>query len=155
MKRVVVIGGGFCGVATAVNLARLTDAPLEVAVLNAGHPLGRGVAYGTRRPEHLLNVVARNMSALADQPDHFVEWLGTRSDFADVPTAELRERFVPRRVYGDYLQALFLWYSRAFADGKKVRIDRHEATAGDVVPAGECATVRTAEGLALEADRVV
>jgi uncharacterized NAD(P)/FAD-binding protein YdhS len=155
MKRVVVIGGGFCGVATAVNLARLTDAPLEVSVLNSGHALGRGVAYGTRRPEHLLNVVARNMSALADQPDHFVEWLGTRSDFADVPAAELRERFVPRRVYGDYLQALLLWYARAFADGKKVRIDRHEATAVDVVPDGEHATVRTAEGLALEADHVV
>src|SRR6187200_3268552 len=106
MKSVVVIGGGFCGVATAVNLTRLTDAPLAVTVLNAGHPLGRGVAYGTRRPEHLLNVVARNMSALADQPDHFVEWLGTRSDFAHLPAAELRELFAPRRVYGDYLQAL-------------------------------------------------
>ena len=108
MKRVVVVGGGFCGVVTAVNLARLTDAPLAVSVLNTAHPLGRGVAYGTRRPEHLLNVVARNMSALADQPDHFVEWLGTRSDFAGVPVAELREQFVPRRVYGDYLQALLL-----------------------------------------------
>lgn len=155
MKRVVVIGGGFCGVATAVNLARLTDAPLAVSVLNSAHPLGRGVAYGTRRPEHLLNVVARNMSALADQPDHFVEWLGTRSDFADVPTAELREQFVPRRVYGDYLQALFLWYSRAFADGKKVRIDRHDATALDVVPDGEHVTVRASGDLSLEADRVV
>src|SRR6185369_967638 len=119
-----------------------------VTVVNAAHPLGRGVAYGTRRPEYLLNVVARNMSALADQPDHFVEWLGTRSDFADVPAAELREQFVPRRVYGDYLQSLFLWYSRAFADGKKVRIDRHEATAVDVTPDGERATVRTAEATA-------
>src|SRR5882724_11027897 len=102
MRKVVVIGGGFCGVVTAVNLARLTDTPLAVTVVNAGHLLGRGVAYGTRRPEHLLNVVARNMSALADQPDHFVEWLRTRSDFVDMTTVELREQFIPRRVYGDY-----------------------------------------------------
>lgn len=155
MKNVVVIGGGFCGVVTAVNLARLTDAPLAVTVLNAGHPLGRGVAYGTRRPEHLLNVVARNMSALADQPDHFVEWLGTRSDFAHVPAADLREQFVPRRVYGDYLSALFLWYARGFADGKKVRIDWREAEALDVVPTGDRATVRAAGGLELDADKVV
>jgi uncharacterized NAD(P)/FAD-binding protein YdhS len=155
MRRVVVVGGGFCGVVTAVNLARLTDAPLAVSVLSAAGAPGRGVAYGTRRPEHLLNVVARNMSALADQPDHFVEWLGTRSDFADVPAAELRERFVPRRVYGDYLQALFLWYSRAFADGKKVRIDWHEAAARDIVPDGEHVIVRASNGPALEADRVV
>ncbi len=155
MKKVVVIGGGFCGTVTAVNLARLTDAPLEVTVLNSGHPLARGVAYGTRRPEHLLNVVARNMSALADQPDHFLEWLGTRSDFADIPPAELRELFVPRRVYGDYLQALFLWYAKALADGKKVRIASLEAEAVDVVPAGERVTVVTATGAALEAEKVV
>src|SRR5271154_5806552 len=120
MKNVVVIGGGFCGVVTAVNLARLTDAPLAVTVVNSGHPLGRGVAYSTRRPEHLLNVVARNMSALADQPDHFVEWLGTRSDFAHLSAAELREQFIPRRVFGDYLAGLLLWYRSAFADGKQV-----------------------------------
>ena len=46
MRKVVVIGGGFCGVVTAVNLARLTDTPLAVTVLNAAHPMGRGVAYG-------------------------------------------------------------------------------------------------------------
>jgi uncharacterized NAD(P)/FAD-binding protein YdhS len=155
MANVVVVGGGFCGVVTAVNLTRLTDAPLTVNVVNAGRPLGRGVAYGTRRPEHLLNVVARNMSALADQSDHFVDWLDTRSDFADIPAADLREQFVPRRVYGDYLQALFLWYSRAFADGKKVRIDWREAEALDVVPGGERVTVRLSSGENLEADKVV
>ena len=155
MVNVVIVGGGFCGAVTAVNLVRLTDAPLAVTVVNAGHRLGRGVAYGTRRPEHLLNVVARNMSALADQPDHFVEWLGTRSDFADMPAAELREQFVPRRVYGDYLQSLFLWYSHAFADGKKVRIDCREAEALDIVPGPERATVRVSVGPDLEADKVV
>jgi uncharacterized NAD(P)/FAD-binding protein YdhS len=155
MKKVVVIGGGFSGVVTAVNLARLTETALSVTILNTRHPLGRGVAYGTRRPEHLLNVVARNMSALADQPDHFVEWLATRSDFLGVPTAELREQFVPRRVYGDYLQSLLFWYARALADGKKVRIDWHEAEATDVVPGGERVTVRASGGLALEADKVV
>jgi uncharacterized NAD(P)/FAD-binding protein YdhS len=155
MKKIVVIGGGFSGVVTAVNLARLTETALSVTILNTRHPLGRGVAYGTRRPEHLLNVVARNMSALADQPDHFVEWLATRSDFLGVTTADLREEFVPRRVYGDYLQSLLFWYARALADGKKVRIDWHEAEATDVVPGGDRVTVRTAGGMALEADKVV
>ena len=155
MKHVVVIGGGFSGAVTAVNLARLTDAPLTVTVLNTGQSLGRGLAYGTRRPEHLLNVVARNMSALADQPDHFVERLGTRSDFASFSTAELREQFVPRRVYGDYLQALFLWYTRVLADGKQVRINQHEAEALDVVPTAGRATVVASGGLSLAADKVV
>jgi uncharacterized NAD(P)/FAD-binding protein YdhS len=155
MNSVVIVGGGFSGAVTAVNLVRLTDAPLSVTVVNSGHPLGRGVAYGTRRPEHLLNVVARNMSALADQPDHFVDWLLTRSDFADVPLAELRESFIPRRIYGDYLQSLLLWYSHALADGKKVRIQRVEAEALDVVPSGGQVLVELSHGPVLEADKVV
>jgi uncharacterized NAD(P)/FAD-binding protein YdhS len=155
MASVVIVGGGFSGAVTAVNLVRLTDAPLAVTVINSGYPLGRGVAYSTRRAEHLLNVVARNMSALADQPDHFVEWLQTRSEHAEVPAATLRETFAPRRVYGDYLQSLFLWYSHAFADGKKVRIDHLDGEAVDVVPAGERVTVVTAAGQALEAEKVV
>jgi uncharacterized NAD(P)/FAD-binding protein YdhS len=155
MSSVVIVGGGFSGAVTAVNLVRLTDAPLAVTVVNAGRPLARGVAYGTPRPEHLLNVVARNMSALADQPDHFVEWLGTRSDFAHLSAAELREQFIPRRVYGDYLQALFLWYRSAFADGRRVRIDALDAEVVDVVPAGDRVSVVTASGAALPADKVV
>jgi uncharacterized NAD(P)/FAD-binding protein YdhS len=155
VKKVVIIGGGFSGVVTAVNLARLTDAPLAVTVVNTSHPLGRGVAYGTRRPEHLLNVVARNMSALADQPNHFVDWLQTRSDFGEIPLAELRESFIPRRVYGDYLQALFLWYSHALADGKQVVIDRVAGEAVDVIAARDDVTVRLADGAVLPADKVI
>ena len=83
MKHIVIIGGGFCGSVTAVNLARLTDAPLKVSVLNTRYPLARGIAYSTGRSEHLLNVVARNMSALADQPDHFLDWLGTAQRHLD------------------------------------------------------------------------
>ena len=96
MQTVAIIGGGFSGTLAAVNLVRLSKIPLRIFLINHGYPLGRGVAYGTKRPEHLLNVAARNMSALADDPNHFVEWLGTRFEFADVPEAELREQFVPR-----------------------------------------------------------
>ena len=73
-------------------------------VINGCYPLGR-IAYSTRQPEHLLNVVAR-MSALADQPSHFVEWLRTRHEYADMPEPACGEQFIPRRIYGDYLQSL-------------------------------------------------
>src|SRR5689334_744883 len=61
-----IIGGGFCGVMTAVNLARLAKRALHLTIINGHRPTGRGIAYGTRRPEHLLNVAARNMSAFPD-----------------------------------------------------------------------------------------
>src|SRR5205807_2641111 len=113
VNTVAIIGGGFCGTMAAVNLARLTRSPLRIIVINAGSPLGRGVAYGTSQGEHLLNVAARNMSAFPDQPNHFLEWLGTRSEYNSVPEAALREQFLPRRTYGDYLQSLLFWYTKA------------------------------------------
>jgi uncharacterized NAD(P)/FAD-binding protein YdhS len=104
-ERIAIVGSGFSGVMTAVNLARLSARPLQVTVINCRRPAGRGVAYGTRRPEHLLNVAARNMSAFRDAPDHFLRWLRTRSEFDTMPEIELRERFIPRMVYGDYLRS--------------------------------------------------
>src|ERR1700757_4132215 len=102
MKSVVVIGGGFTGTVSAINLVRLGAVPMLVTIINQENPPGRGVAYNTRNPSHLLNVAAHNMSALADQPNHFLEWLTTRSEYVDQPLSLLREQFVPRMVYGDY-----------------------------------------------------
>lgn len=154
MKTVAIIGGGFCGSMAAVNLVRLAKNPLRVVVINGGSPPGRGVAYGTRRGEHLLNVAARNMSAFPDRPNHLVEWLGTRSEFADVPKGALRERFIPRRLYGDYLQGLVFWHAQnprhtetqlSFVNGQVL----------DLVPAPDRATLVVEGQPVLEADKVL
>lgn len=121
METTAIIGGGFCGTMTAVNLARYAQSPLRIVVINGKRPFGRGTAYGTRRREHLLNVAARNMSAFPDHPDHFLDWLRSRSEFDDVPDEVLRESFVPRQIYGDYLRGLATHFlgkcdSRSLAD---------------------------------------
>ena len=61
---------------------------------------GLGLAYGAAHETHLLNVRASNMSALPDQPDHFVRWLAARG------VEDAGSAFVPRVVYGEYLQEL-------------------------------------------------
>lgn len=109
-SQVVVVGGGFSGILVAVNLMRLARdpraRPVKLSIINGVCTAGRGIAYGTRRIEHLLNVAARNMSAFPELPDHFVEWLRTRSEYEHLPENELREKFIPRMVYGDYLRSL-------------------------------------------------
>jgi len=155
MKRIAIIGGGFSGTLTAVNLARLAEIPLHITVINHGSPAGRGIAYGTRRPEHLLNVAARNMSALPDHPGHFVEWLRTRTDFADLPEADLRETFVPRRVYGDYVRSLLLHYARPLDGRSPAEIQHLEAEAVDLAPAGAGTSIILADGSTVLADKVV
>ena len=155
MKRIVIIGGGFSGTITAINLARLSSAPLHITVIDKNRFACRGIAYGTRSPSHLLNVVARNMSALADQPNHFAEWLATRHDYLDEPMSTLRERFAPRRVYGEYLHSLFLWHSGKFAGEKGQRLELIHDEVRDIVMDGQCANVVLNEGGVITADKVV
>lgn len=155
MNTVAIIGGGFCGTLTAVNLARSSTDPLRIALINNQYPLGRGIAYGTRRPEHLLNVVARNMSAFPDLPSHFVDWLRNRADFADFPLPDLREQFVPRRVYGDYLQDLLFWQAQPLGGPGRVQIDMIDDEAIDVAPARHGGKVFLKNDNPLEADRIL
>lgn len=71
--RVVVVGSGFAGTATAVGLLRdWRGGALELTLLERGGGFGPGVAYSTPDPRHLLNVVAGGMPALPDAPGHFL-----------------------------------------------------------------------------------
>jgi uncharacterized NAD(P)/FAD-binding protein YdhS len=155
MKNIVIIGGGFSGTITAINLARLSGSPLNIVIIDKSPMPCRGIAYGTRNSSHLLNVVARNMSALADQPNHFVEWLGTRSEYLNEPVSTLREKFVPRRIYGDYLHNLFQWYSGTLAITKNIRLEFIQDEAGDICIQDQHASVTLAGGRIIMADKVV
>jgi uncharacterized NAD(P)/FAD-binding protein YdhS len=131
VSRVAVIGAGASGTLQALHLKR---AGAEVTLIDRGPAPGRGVAYSTRRPEHLLNVPARRMSAFSDDPGHFERWYGAL-------TGGGAEDFAPRMLYGDYLAGLL-------------------ADAGIVPLAGEAAAldaggVRLAGGSAVAADAVV
>jgi uncharacterized NAD(P)/FAD-binding protein YdhS len=155
MYTIAIIGGGFSGTMSAVNLARMSESPLRVCLINRGFPLGRGVAYSTQRPEHLLNVAARNMSALADHPNHLIDWLRTRSEYANVDEPTLRETFIPRRVYGDYLRSLLLTHARPLSKGATAVIDNIEDEAVDILLRDEGASVALSSGDSIEADGVL
>jgi uncharacterized NAD(P)/FAD-binding protein YdhS len=155
MKSVAIIGGGFSGAITAVNLARLSPHPLEIFIIDKNQDPCRGIAYSTRNGSHLLNVVARNMSALADQPNHFVEWLRTRADYLDTPVAAIRETFMPRKVYGEYIHSLFLWYSALLTEEKEMRFEQVQDEAQDIAIEGASATVCLASGRKIKADKIV
>lgn len=101
-----IIGGGFSGSLTALQLSRLAreaDKPLKIALFDASALPARGLAYSTRDPGHLLNVRTDRMSAFPDAPDDFARWLATQDDpgiqIAGTPAGE----FVSRSAYGRYL----------------------------------------------------
>ncbi|WP_051548818.1 FAD/NAD(P)-binding protein [Nocardioides sp. URHA0032] len=97
--RVAVVGGGASGVLTALQLLSSTgDSSLAVTVHEATGVLGRGIAYGTSDPRHLLNVRARHMSAYADVPSDLLDW-AVRAGRDPDPLG-----FLPRMEFAAYLQ---------------------------------------------------
>jgi len=132
-RRIVIVGGGFSGAATAAALLRRCEAGLEITLIERSGTFGRGVAYSTPRPEHLLNVPAGRMSALPDQPGHFLAWARAAGHAAG------EHDFVPRALYGDYVQSVLAEAERAAPAGALRRISG-EVSAIAPRPAGEDAT---------------
>lgn len=98
MENITIIGSGFCGTALAVHLLSRATGPLRISLINRSGRLARGLAYGTHSASHILNVPAGRMSLLPDHPSDFL-------DFARLQMPQARPGdFLPRRLYGDYLQ---------------------------------------------------
>ncbi|HEY0232527.1 MAG TPA: FAD/NAD(P)-binding protein [Dokdonella sp.] len=101
---VAIVGGGASGVLSAIHLLRAGGAPLRIALIEKRGEPGAGIAYSTRRPEHLLNVTAGRMSAIDADPDHFVRHLIAQAP-QSLPAAALASTFAERREYAAYLRA--------------------------------------------------
>jgi uncharacterized NAD(P)/FAD-binding protein YdhS len=102
---ITIIGGGFCGVVTLMQLVRQADGPLSVTLVNKENPLARGIAFSSYNPRHLLNVAAGKMSAFPELPEHFTEWVLSKSEFSEYHLPSLPELFLPRIIYGAYLSS--------------------------------------------------
>ena len=95
---IVVVGGGFSGSLTAIHLSRRLPS-VPVILLEESGEAGPGLAYQGGDPSCLLNVPAGQMSAFPAEPNHFLR-------YAKKVLGEgvLAEDFIPRRIYGTYLQ---------------------------------------------------
>jgi uncharacterized NAD(P)/FAD-binding protein YdhS len=103
-RHAIIIGGGASGVLLAHQLLHHPACDFHVTLIERRPDVGRGLAYHSGNPEHLLNVRVANMSALPDEPDHFWRWLTSRK--TDTPLCPDPYCFVPRRIYGDYVASL-------------------------------------------------
>src|SRR3990167_3520289 len=103
---IAIIGAGFSGTELAAALHRYVDHPLHVYLLEKTGQFGAGDAYRTPFPYHLLNARAGDMSALEDEPEHFVEWLQHHVSSQLETDAPVSRQFVSRVWYHQYLQTL-------------------------------------------------
>lgn len=101
IPEIAIIGAGFSGIVSAYNLVQQANFPLHILLFDDTPFAGRGVAYSTDNPLHLLNVPAANMGALHEDPKHFFHWMQAAKK------AQYHEGdFVPRMLYGSYLQEI-------------------------------------------------
>lgn len=143
---IAIIGAGFCGVALARELARKVPSGARIALIGNAGGFGRGVAYGTPRPEHCLNVRARDLGVDPEAPTGFADWLALEG-------AE-REGFQPRTRYGDYLCAtLDDAIAQATVRGVQLQTIRADVIALQRTPEGFC--LHLSGGDRLDAARVV
>jgi uncharacterized NAD(P)/FAD-binding protein YdhS len=121
-----IVGAGFSGMAVAIQLLQGLKGPARVCLINRSLSFGRGLAYGTNSPSHLLNVPAGRMSIDPDQETGFIDYLKGRG----LPYRA--GDFVPRSLYGDYLERSLLRAQAAAADGVKLELVEAEVLGIDL-----------------------
>jgi len=148
-KTLVIIGGGFCGVVSAIRFLRASPAIFgRIVLIEKSDRVACGLAYSTLDPLHLLNVPAGKMSAISEDKDHFLR-------FAKLFDASLHgSDFVPRKLYAEYLNEL-LETTVSEASAKIEFMQLHDQVIDISVAANNMATVVLASGKKLSADKII
>ena len=109
--RILIVGAGLAGTATAIRLLSFARGPLEVVLLERRADYRcAGVAYHRDgNPwDHVFNVQAGRMLAFREDVLDFVRWANTEADRSGWPAPWSGFEFVeqgpaPRRIFQDYL----------------------------------------------------
>jgi len=113
-QKIGIIGGGFAGTMTVVQIVLQTQLveknynnDLEIFIFNQKESFNKGIAYNSYSDEHLLNVNTIKMSAFPDQPTHFLDWVLKKEKFKKYDYNWLGSAYLPRRLYGEYLSQIW------------------------------------------------
>ncbi len=133
MYHIGIIGGGFCGTMTAVQLIRKCVSPVKITLVSERESLNRGCAYNPYSTEHLLNVVTGQMSAFPERPGHFLDWVMNMPEYAGDDRNMISNSFMPRSLYGRYLSQV--WQAaKLHAHDKGIEVEEVEDLAESLAP---------------------
>ena len=150
---IAIIGGGFTGATLATALLRSGQAGLTIHLVEPRPEPGWGVAYGGAEPWHILNVPADRMSPWADEPLDFLEWARRHGPSLGWPQAASAspETYLPRRLFGHYVEARF----RQAVELGGAELILHQDRVADVDRNGEGFCLRLESGAEVTAQSVV
>jgi len=152
VNTIAIIGAGFSGALTAVQLLRQARQPINIILINRSGLMARGIAYGTRTDRHVLNVPAARMSAFPDDEGDFERYAREQD------SQWSGSSFVPRQVFGDYLETRLNEAARDAAPGVRFRamvgdVERIEQSTPPFDPRPVRLVLQSGESIAV--DRVV
>jgi len=148
-RSIVIIGAGFSGSLVAANLLKAQHwSATRVVLIERAAQMARGAAYAERGYPYLLNVPAGRMSADPNSPLDFLNFAQNH-----IPDATA-EDFLPRELYGRYLEATLLGAEVSAAT--HVEFQRVRGNVCGIEPAEQAGyRVELADGRQIEADDVV
>lgn len=153
MKRIVIIGGGVGGTLVAANLLKQATEPIRIVIIDRNPPIGRGVAYGTDCPLHLLNVPANRLGAFPEDPSGFFAWVAARIGRSTFPHDVTPSDYLPRHLYGQYIYSVLTEARTAAQKTSSLEIVAGEAIDIEETPAGP--VVKLADERMFEASQVI
>src|ERR1700722_12899417 len=147
-QTIVIVGAGYCGSVLAAHLLR-SPGRRDIILLERGTTIGRGVAYSSHEVPYVLNVPAGRLSVHPGDPLHFLRYVRQAHRDADA------EDFMPRSMYGDYLQEMLDEAERAAPGEVALKRVFGEVTGIERAPGEKALLVKVAGKEPLAADRVV
>ena len=152
VRTIAIVGGGFSGTVLAANLLRrATHTPTRLLLIEREHEIGCGLAYENHALHRrlLLNVTAGRMSATTAAPLEFLHFAQRRLPHVTA------EDFLPRALYGEYLQEVLL--AAELAAPRCIRFERVRGEAVGVkrIDRSRPLQLELSDGRTIVADQVV
>ncbi|MGQ0827232.1 MAG: FAD/NAD(P)-binding protein [Bacteroidota bacterium] len=122
MKRIGIIGGGFSGTMTAVNLMISATKPIEIIAINEKETFNKGVAFNPYSKAHLLNVITSKMTAFSNEPEHFLNWVMKQNEYENKDRVLIANSYLPRYLYGQYLSGIWTETTKKVKESVKIKM---------------------------------
>lgn len=151
MKHIGIIGGGFSGTMTAIQLIYKATNSIKITIINDRDNFNKGFAYSPYSKKHILNVITEKMSAFPDKEHDFLDWVILKEEYKSYDRTLIANSFLPRYVYGEYL--VDTWEkAKKIASEKNIELQIIESVVDDIEVSAEIITIvlHTAEKITVD-----
>ena len=154
-QHAVIVGGGYTGTCTAIQLSRQARQPLRISIVEQRDAVGQGLAYSSPDPDHRLNAPDMVHFVTPDDPDQLCRWYEEQGGAAFDAAAEVGDGVlhIRRGDFGRFLGQQFAVYQSNNPSGSSLVHVRDRAL--DICKQGNRFRISLESSRTLEAGLVV